>query len=133
MSRHNLKSLYLQYRSAYQTWKAHGVQNNLMWPRVQKVVWLNGLNYFVGSHHFVKFSSHRLCRCSDAAVKPELVLQKMHSFFFCQLQLITVLRLIRDSYTSWSTRFVTLKLCVGFSIFHCILFLWKFIFLFNKM
>ena len=38
-------------------------------------------------------------------------------FFFCELQLITVLLLICDSYMSWSTRFVSLKLCVEFSIY----------------
>ena len=42
--------------------------------------------------------------------------QKVHSFFFRELQLITVLRLIHDSYISWSTRFVSLKECWGFSI-----------------
>ena len=41
--------------------------------------------------------------------------------------------LICDSYMSWSTRFVSLKLCAGFSIFDSVLFLLKFIFLFNEM
>ena len=40
----------------------------------------------------------------------------MPSFFFRELQLITVLLLICGSYMSWSTRFVSLKLCVRFSI-----------------
>ena len=57
----------------------------------------------------------------------------MLSFFFRELQLITVLLLICDSYMRWSTRFVSLKLCVGFSIFNSISFLSKFIFLFSKM
>ena len=57
----------------------------------------------------------------------------MSSFFCHELQLITVLLLICDSYMSWSTRFVSLKLCVGFSIFDSVLFLLKFIFFFNKM
>ena len=35
-------------------------------------------------------------------------------FFFCELQLIIVLLLVRDSYTSWNTRFM--GNCVGFSI-----------------
>ena len=48
--------------------------------------------------------------------------QKMPSFFFRELQLITVLLLICDSYTSWSTKFVSLKLCVGFSIFDSVRF-----------
>ena len=43
--------------------------------------------------------------------------QKMLSFFFRELQLITVLLLICDSYMSWSPRFVSLKICVEFSIF----------------
>ena len=34
---------------------------------------------------------------------------------------------------SWSTKFVSLKLCVEFSIFDSVSFLLKFIFLFNKM
>ena len=42
---------------------------------------------------------------------------KMPSFFFRELQLITVLLLICDSYMIWSTKFASLKLCVGFSIF----------------
>ena len=45
-------------------------------------------------------------------------IQKIPSFFFRELQLITVLLLICDSYMSCSTRFVSLKLRVGFSIFH---------------
>ena len=45
----------------------------------------------------------------------------------------TVLLLICDSYMSWSTRFVSLKLCVEFSIFDSVSFLLKFIFLCNKM
>ena len=59
-------------------------------------------------------------------------MQKMSCLFFRELQLITALLLIRDSYMSWSTRFVSLKLCVGFSILDSISFLLKFIFLFNK-
>ena len=54
-------------------------------------------------------------------------------FFFRELQLIMVLLLISDSYMSWSARFVSLKLCAGFSIFDSVLLLLKFIFLFNKM
>ena len=41
--------------------------------------------------------------------------------------------LICDSYISWSTRFVSLKLCVVFSIFDSVSLLLKFTFLFNKM
>ena len=56
----------------------------------------------------------------------------MHSFFFRELQLMTDLLLIRDSYTSWSARFISLKVCVAFSIFNSVWYLWRFIFLFNK-
>ena len=54
-------------------------------------------------------------------------------FFFHELQLITVLLLTCDSYMNWSTRFISLKLCVRFSIFHSVSFLLKFIFFSNKM
>ena len=66
-------------------------------------------------------------------------IQKIPSFFFRELQLITVLLLICDYYMSCSTRFVSLKLRVGFSIFNgngisiSISVLLKFIFLLNKM
>ena len=59
-------------------------------------------------------------------------LQKNHSFLFRELQLITILLLIRNPCTSWSTRFISLEPCVGFSIFDSAWFLLKFIFLFNK-
>ena len=53
----------------------------------------------------------------------------MQSCFFCELQLITDLLLIYWSYTSWSKRFISLKLCVRFSIFDFpFSFLVKFIF-----
>ena len=47
--------------------------------------------------------------------------------FFRELQRITVLLLISNSYMSWSARFVTLKLCAGFSITDSVPFLLKFI------
>ena len=56
----------------------------------------------------------------------------MHSFFFSELQLIAVLLLTRDSYISWSTRFVSLKSCVGFSIFDSASFLLNFSFFSRK-
>ena len=58
------------------------------------------------------------------------VTKKCPLFFFHKLQLITALLLIHDSYTSWSTRFISLKLCVAFSIFDFVWFLLKFICLF---
>ena len=45
----------------------------------------------------------------------------------------TPLLLIWVSYKSWSTKFISLKLCLGFSIFDSVSFLLKFIFLFNKL
>ena len=59
--------------------------------------------------------------------------KKMPSVFFRELKLITVLLLIWDFYMSWSTRLISLKLYVRFSIFDSVLFLLKFILLFNKM
>ena len=59
--------------------------------------------------------------------------KKCPTFFFHEPQLITVLLLICNSYMSWSTSFVSLWNCVGFSIFNSVTFLLKFIFLFNKM
>ena len=56
------------------------------------------------------------------------MVQKISSFFFHELQLIIVLLLICDSYELKHK-----KLCVGFSIFDSVLFLSKFIFLFNNM
>ena len=41
----------------------------------------------------------------------------MHTFFFNELQLITVLLSISNSYTSWSTWLTSLKMCVEFAIF----------------
>ena len=47
----------------------------------------------------------------------------MHYFLFCELQVITALLLIRDSYTNWSARPVSLEVHVGFSIFDFVSFL----------
>ena len=52
--------------------------------------------------------------------------------FFVELRLIKLLLLICGSYASWSTRFISLKMCVGFSIFDPVSFLVKSLFLFNK-
>ena len=56
----------------------------------------------------------------------------MHSFFFRELQLITVLLLICNSYISWTTKFISLTLCVGFSILDSVSFLLNFIFCSTK-
>ena len=55
------------------------------------------------------------------------------SFFFRDPQLTTVLLLICDSYMSWSTKFVSVKLCVGFYFFDSVSSLLIFIFLLNTM
>ena len=57
----------------------------------------------------------------------------MPSFFFGEFHLSTVLLLICDSYMSWSTKFVSLKVCLGFSIFDSVSFLLKFVFMFYKV
>ena len=46
----------------------------------------------------------------------------MHSFFFQELQLITVLLLVRNSYMIWSTWFISLKLCGVFYFRFCLAF-----------
>ena len=53
-------------------------------------------------------------------------------FLLYQLQHITFLLLVFDSYTSWSTGFICLKYSMGFYIFDFASFFLKFIFLFNK-
>ena len=58
--------------------------------------------------------------------------KKRHSFFFRELQLIPLLLLISNSYTSWSIWFISLKLWVRFFIFSSILFLLNLILLFSK-
>ena len=50
----------------------------------------------------------------------------MQYFYFHKLQLIAVLLLICDFHMSWSTRFVSQKLCLGFSILDSILFVLDF-------
>ena len=49
----------------------------------------------------------------------------MRSCFFRELQLITAFLLIRNFYTDWSTRFISLKLCVEFSIFSSVSFFYS--------
>ena len=54
-------------------------------------------------------------------------------FFFRELQFITTLLLIYDFYMSRSTRFVSLKLRLGFSFFDYVSLLLQLMFLFHKM
>ena len=49
-----------------------------------------------------------------------------NALLFCrELHLIRVLLLICDSSTSWSKRFISVKVCLGFSIFYSVLLLIK--------
>ena len=56
---------------------------------------------------------------------------KMPSFFFRELQHSFTFN--SRFYMSWSKRLVSLKLCVGFSIFDSVSFLLKFLVLFHRM
>ena len=58
-------------------------------------------------------------------------IKSTNSYFFRELQPITIFLLICHSYMGRSTRFVSLKLYTGFSVFNSVSFLLKFIFLFN--
>ena len=101
-SNKNVWSSVFWYVKVYMFWKF--IQYTIHWDKIQRLK---------------KFPSDKIN------------VTKMHSFLFCELQLITVLLLICNSYMSWNTRFVSLKLCVWFSIFHSVSFLLKIIFLFN--
>ena len=52
--------------------------------------------------------------------------------FFHEFQLLTVLLLIRDSYMSRTTMFISVKVWKGFSIFDSVSFLLKFLLWFSK-
>ena len=71
--------------------------------------------------NFEKFSSNKISS------------KKMPSFIFFEFKLITVLLLVCNSYMNWSTRFVSLKQYLGFSVFDSLSFLLNFIFLFKKL
>ena len=59
--------------------------------------------------------------------KTQIIITKNALFFLLRAPIHQVLLLIRDSYMSWSTRFISLKGYVGFSIFDLLSFLLKFI------
>ena len=69
--------------------------------------------------HKYAFSKHwRLSTISKTTKKVyEKIFLICKSMYVRELQLITVILLISDSYMSWCTRFVSLKLCV-WGIFH---------------
>ena len=71
-------------------------------------------------------------KCQKNFIRTKKTVQKVSSFFFRELQLIRVLLLICDFYMGWSARFISLKLCVRFSIFVSVSLLLKFILFFNK-
>ena len=98
-----------------------------------KIVWSNVFRY-VKECLFWKFIQYAIHweKMLNKFPSDKINLKKMYSFFFCKLQFLTVLLLIHNSYTSRSTMFTSLKLCVGFPIFESVSFLLKFIFSFNK-
>ena len=104
----------------------------------KKRVWSNAF-WYIKVYIFLKFMQYiekinweKHTSVKKKLYRTKLMLQKMHSFFFRELQLIIVLLLIRNSYTSWSTCFISLKPYVGFFIFDSVSFLLNFIFLSNK-
>ena len=91
--------------------------------------------WYVKTNIYWKFIQHAIHWDKTLMLK-KLPLDKVNVtknalFFFNELQLITVLLSIHNFYRRWGTRFISLKLCVGFSIFDSVSFFLKFIFLFN--
>ena len=85
-----------------------------------KSAWSNVFWYFK-VYIFCKFIQYTIHWDKTQMLK-KISLDKINAtknvlFFFRDLQLIKVLLLIGDSHTSWSTRFISLKVCVGFYIF----------------
>ena len=60
-------------------------------------------------------------------------MKALEDFIFRELQLITILLLICNSFMVWNTRLVSLNMCMGFSILDSVSFLLNFIISFNKM
>ena len=86
--------------------KQNSVRSNDFWYVKEYIFW----KFIQYSIHWDKWQMLRKFLSEETFGK------NMLSFYLRDLQLITVLHLICDSYMSWSTRFVSLKLCVGFSI-----------------
>ena len=97
-------SIIFRYEKVHIFWKY--IQYTIYWGKIK---------------NFEKFSSNKINS------------KKMPSFIFFEFKLITVLLLVCNSYMNWSTRFVSLKQCLGFSVFDSLSFLWNFIFLFKKL
>ena len=116
-----------RFSKAFRNFKAH-------W-RLSKISRTSSKKYEVMLFDIKKYiCSERLFNTLYLELKHkyEKTLQKNATFFLSRAELITVLLLIRNSYTGWSTGFMYLKVRVGFSILDSVLFLLKFIFLFNK-
>ena len=97
----------------------------------QNKAWSNVL-WYVKVYMFWKFVQYTIHLAKAKMLKKLLpiksTLQKMYSFYFRELQHITVFLLIHNSYMSWGL--VSVKACAGFSIFDS--FLFEFIFFFKK-
>ena len=109
---------YYEYNKNWRLWTILSNKNvsvNVFWYVKVYVSW-----------KFIQYTTHW-----DKTQKSS---QKMHSFFFREL--ITVFSFSFSffffTYTSWSTRFISLELCVRFSIPSFLSVLSKLIFLFNK-
>ena len=86
----------------------------------QKSVWRNAKVY-AKVYIFWKFIKNFIQR-----VKIKTLRKLKNTLFFRDSHLIAFFLSIHDFYTNWSTRFFSLKLCVGFSIFNSVRFLSKF-------
>ena len=97
----------------------------------QKSVWSNVFWYVKVCKYTIHWDKTKMFKKISFGQNRQY--KKRPLVFFRKLRPITVLYLICDSYMSWSLRFVSLKVCVGFSIFDSVSLLLKFIFLFNKI
>ena len=86
------------------------------------------LKYIYSESLFNFLHSEMIYKCHKHFV--ESINVRKHSYFFCELQFITFF-LIHDSHMSWTTRFMFLKVCAGFSVFDFVSFS-ELTFLFNK-
>ena len=97
----------------------------------QKSVWSNVFWYVKVCKYTIHWDKTKMFKKISFGQNRQY--KKRPLVFFRKLRPITVLYLICDSYMSWSLRFVSLKVCLGFSIFDSVSLLLKFIFLFNKI
>ena len=90
----------------------------------QKSVWSNAFWYVRSMYILEMYSIHYTRRQNTNAKKISFGQNEACSLFSFQAP-------IHHSFMCWSTRFISLKLCEGFSIFDSVSFLLKFIFLFK--